>query len=59
MARKARVPSKWLRREAEAGRIPCLNANGQLLFNSSIVEKLLLSLAGQQANQAQEAYTHA
>jgi hypothetical protein len=45
MARKARIPSKWLRQEAEAGRIPHLNAGGQLLFNSQIVESLLLKLA--------------
>jgi hypothetical protein len=52
MARKVRVPSTWLRKEAEEGRVPHLNAGGQLLFNSSIVEKLLLSMASQQKREA-------
>jgi hypothetical protein len=41
MARRVHVPSKWLRSEAEAGRIPHLKADTQLLFNPNVVEKLL------------------
>jgi len=45
MARRVHVPSKWLRREAEAGRIPHLKADQQLLFNPEIVEPLLVDRA--------------
>ncbi|HEX4796174.1 MAG TPA: hypothetical protein VH370_20460 [Humisphaera sp.] len=45
MARLARIPSKWLREQAEAGTIPHLNAAGQLLFNPEIVNQYLVSLA--------------
>jgi len=46
MARRVHVPSKWLRSEAEAGRIPHLNDDQQLLFNPEIVETLLVERAG-------------
>ena len=41
MARRVRVPAKWLRAEALAGRIPCLNAGGRVLFNPEVVEVAL------------------
>ena len=40
-ALRLRVPSKWLRHEAEAGRIPCLKAGSRLLFDVEHVGGLL------------------
>ena len=45
MAVMVGVTHKWLRQEAEAGRIPCLNANGRLLFDEATVHRLLLDRA--------------
>lgn len=42
MARRVHVPSKWLRNEAETGRIPHLKADTQFLFNPDIVENILV-----------------
>jgi hypothetical protein len=41
MARQIGVTAKWLRAEAEAGRIPHLKAGARLLFHSVTVERLL------------------
>jgi hypothetical protein len=41
MARRLRVPTRWLRSEALAGHIPHLNAGGRLLFAPDAVEKAL------------------
>lgn len=46
MARRLRVPIRWLRSEAEAGRLPHLKAGATtILFDPEIVEKLLLERA--------------
>lgn len=45
MARLLRVPVKWLRQEAEAGRVPCLKAGNALLFDPEAVERVLLERA--------------
>jgi hypothetical protein len=45
MARRLRVPVKWLRSEAQAGRIPALDAGGRFLFHAPSVERALLSRA--------------
>lgn len=37
MARKAGVTTKWLRSEAEAGRLPYLKAGDRLLFSPDAV----------------------
>ena len=47
MARRLRVTLRWLRAEAEAGRLPCIRAEKQLLFNADVVERVLLERAGQ------------
>jgi hypothetical protein len=44
-ARLLRVPPKWLRAEAEAGRLPHLKADTALLFDPDLVEQLLLERA--------------
>ena len=40
-----RVSRAWLKAEAEAGRVPCLNAGGRLLFNLGAVRQLLAERA--------------
>ena len=42
MARRAHVPAKWLRAEADAGRIPHLRAGSVLLFDPDVVERIVL-----------------
>jgi hypothetical protein len=54
MARHLRVPVKWLRAEAEAGRIPCLKADTAILFDPELVENVLLERARQQQKEAQQ-----
>ncbi len=45
LAQRLYVPAKWLRQEAEAGKIPHLKAGSKILFNPCIVEKILLQRA--------------
>ena len=52
MARRLRVPPKWLRTEAEAGRLPHLAAGGAILFDPETVERLLLERARGQVAEA-------
>jgi hypothetical protein len=44
-ARQLRLPHKWLRAEAAAGRIPCLRAGDQILCDVEAVEAALLERA--------------
>ena len=45
MARHLKVTQAWLRGEAEAGRVPALDANGRLLFNPPAVVRVLADRA--------------
>jgi len=45
MARRLRVRSDWLRAEAEAGRLPAVKAGDTWLFDSNLIERLLLERA--------------
>lgn len=45
MARTIGVPVHWLKREAEAGRIPHLRADRVYLFNPEVVRRVLLERA--------------
>lgn len=45
LARALALPPTWLRREAEAGRIPALRAGRRLLFNRVAVETALANRA--------------
>jgi len=45
MARRLRVPVRWLKTEAEAGRIPCVQAERVYLFDPETVETVLLKRA--------------
>jgi hypothetical protein len=42
VARRLHVPQKWLRAEAEAGKIPHLKAGKAILLNPVITENLLI-----------------
>jgi hypothetical protein len=45
MARSVGVPVRWLKAEAEAGRIPALKAENVFLFNPDVVVSLLAERA--------------
>jgi len=45
MARLLRVPVRWLRMEAEAGRVPHIRADRAFLFDPDAVERVLLERA--------------
>ena len=45
MARAVGVPARWLRAEAESGRIPSLKAENVFLFDPDVVINLLAKRA--------------
>lgn len=45
MAAREGVPSKWLKEEAEAGRVPGLKAGSRWLFVPSLVHETLRAMA--------------
>ena len=45
MARRLRVPIKWLRAEAKAGRLPHVEAGTAILFDPNTVEQILIERA--------------
>jgi len=45
MARRLRVPVRWLKAEAEVGNIPHLKAESVLLFQADAVELVLVERA--------------
>jgi len=45
MARRLRVSVKWLRAEAEAGRVPHVRADRAFLFDPDAVERVLVERA--------------
>lgn len=45
MARRLHVPVKWLRAEADAGRIPHLKAGRALVFEPETVERIIAERA--------------
>lgn len=51
-ARYLRVPLKWLKEEAAAGRLPCLDAGGVFLFDPELVERVLLIRAREEIHAA-------
>jgi len=53
MAQRLYVPAKWLRQEAEAGKIPHLKAGNKIVFNPYVVEKLLIKRATKGGNDGQ------
>lgn len=49
LSERMNIPMAWLRREADAGRIPCLRAGRRRLFNPEAVERALAEKAAQGA----------
>lgn len=45
MARRVGVPAKWLKAEAEAGRIPHVKAGKRYIFNAAAVARVLAERA--------------
>jgi hypothetical protein len=45
MARLLGVSSRWLREEAEAGRLPHLAAGDTILFDADLIERILIERA--------------
>lgn len=45
VARRLRVPVRWLKAEAEAGHVPCLKAGKAILCDPQAVESALLERA--------------
>ena len=53
MARRLGVSSAWIRREARAGRLPHLKADGRYLFDHDLVERVLLERAQGKASRGE------
>ena len=51
LAAELRLPRDWLRREAKAGRLPCLRVGRRLVFNLAAVEQVLADRAANPADQ--------
>jgi len=45
MARRLRIPMRWLRNEVEAGRLPHTRAGSAILFSPPAVERVLIERA--------------
>ena len=45
VARRLRLPVRWLQAEAEAGRVPCLRAGNAFLCDPEAIEAALLERA--------------
>ena len=55
LARILGVTSRWLRSEADAGRLPCVQAERRLLFNRDTVERILSERASRERIAAEGA----
>jgi excisionase family DNA binding protein len=51
LAAELRLPRDWLRREAKAGRLPCLRVGRRLVFNLAAVEQALADRAASPAGE--------
>lgn len=56
MARALCVTAKWLRAEADAGRVPCLRAGKRYLFAPAAVERALAERAAIERQEVQHAH---
>ena len=54
MARRLGVPAKWLKAEADEGRVPCLKFGRRYLFSAAAVQEALAVVAAK-ARQGSEA----
>lgn len=46
MAERLGVPPRWLKEQAEAGRVPCLRVRRELMFHDATTEAAVLAMAG-------------
>ena len=54
MAKRAKVPPRFLKAEAEAGRVPALKAGAKFLFNPQAVLKVLSERAANSQGRSQD-----
>jgi len=54
LARALRLDPEWIRAEAQAGRLPHVDAKGRLLFNPEAVARILAERAAQEGLHRQE-----
>ena len=47
MARRLGVTQRWLRDQADAGKVPCIKADRRYLFNPAAVQETLATKAAQ------------
>ena len=47
LARRLGITRKWLKAEADAGRLPCLNAGGRYVFDLEAVQEALAKRAAE------------
>jgi len=52
MARLVHVPTKWLRGEAEAGRVPALRAGNRYVFRPDIISRIIAERAAKASGEA-------
>ena len=45
LSRRLKLPVAWIRKEVDAGRLPCLKAGRRLLFSPRAVNRVLLQRA--------------
>ena len=55
LAKHFRLPTRWLKAQARAGRLPHLKAGRRLLFNPAAVGKALAELAAAQPGEVASA----
>jgi len=58
-ARQLGVPAKWLRVEADAGRVPHLRAGGRYLFDLPALTHALAERAGRNDTEGDKGVSHA
>jgi hypothetical protein len=58
LAKRLGVPVEWLRTEALAGRVPCVNADGRLLFSPRAVQQALVRRAEHPVGTALDLHVH-
>jgi hypothetical protein len=54
LASRLGLPAKWLKQEAEAGRIPCLKIGAKLRFNATAVREALAVRAAREHQPCME-----
>jgi len=55
LTRALRLPTQWLKREADSGNIPCLRIGRKRLFNVDAVRRVLAQRAAREGLRAEGA----